>query len=338
MDELQDPLSEPQTPASLSGGLTNPRQSPVFYGPNGLRAGWRLLLFLAILSILFSAATMLMRLFHAPHLRDGITPGAVLLGEGLPFLMVLLGSWIMAQVERRTVGDYGLPARAAFGARFWQGAVTGFLAISALMGAIRLAGAFHFEGLALHGAELWKYGLLWAVVFLIVGLFEEFFFRGYALFTLTTGVGFWPSALVLSGIFGYVHHGNPGETWVGAFAAGLVGLLFCLLLRRTGDLWMAIGFHASWDWGETYFYGVPDSGQAAVGHLFNTSFSGPQWISGGTVGPEGSYFCVALLVLLFVAFSIWLREVKYPNAGAVSRQHNSPLTIEISPSRDVTGT
>jgi membrane protease YdiL (CAAX protease family) len=339
MDELNGPFSEPETPASLSGGaIANRRQSPVFYGPNGLRAGWRLLLFLAILSILFPAAAMLVRLFHAPRMRDGITPGAARFGEGLPLLIVLLASWIMAQVERRGLAAYGLPARFAFGARFWQGAIIGFLAISGLLGAIRMAGAFHLAGLALHGAELWKYGFLWAVVFLIVGLFEEFFFRGYALFTLTTGVGFWPAALVLSGIFGYVHHGNPGETWVGAFAAGLVGLLFCLLLRRTGDLWLAIGFHASWDWGETYFYGVPDSGQVAVGHLFNASFSGPRWISGGTVGPEGSYFCVALLVVLFVAFSIWLRETKYPNPAAISRQHNSSLAMETSPSSDATGT
>ena len=292
--------------------------SPVFYGPNGLRAGWRLLVFLAILAVLFSAAAMVLRVFrHAPF-RGEITPGAALLAEGLPLLLVLLASWTMAKLERRTIAYYGLPARLAFGAKFWMGGIFGFLSISALLVAIHVAGGFRLDGLALHGAEVWKYGLLWAGVFVVVGLFEEFFFRGYALFTLTTGIGFWPAALALSALFGYVHHSNGGETWVGAFNAGLVGLLFCLLLRGTGDLWMAIGFHAAWDWGETYFYGVADSGQVAVGHLFNASSAGPQWITGGSVGPEGSYFCVALLIVLFVIFAAALRTVKYPNPEATS--------------------
>ncbi len=321
------PMDEPTAPAAESeppGGPSPfffPRsgQSPVFYGPNGLRAGWRLLVFLAILSVLFSATALVLRIFRLAPFRGEITPGATVFGEGLPLLLVLLSSWIMAKMERRTLGDYGLPLRQAFGAKFWVGGVIGFLAMSSLLGAIRVAGAFHLDGLALHGAALWKYAFLWAAVFLIVGLFEEFFFRGYTLFTLTTGIGFWPAALLLSAAFGYVHHGNSGETWVGAFNAGLVGLLFCLLLRRTGDLWMAIGFHAAWDWGETYFYGVADSGQAAVGHLFNASFAGPQWITGGTVGPEGSYFCVALLIVLFVLFCVLLRETRYPNPAAISR-------------------
>ena len=338
-DEPSVPTSESESPGSQSPFLfPRSRQSPVFYGPDGLRAGWRLMVFLAILSVLFSAAALALRIFrHAPF-RGEIAPGATLLAEGLPLLLILLASWIMAKMERRSLADYGLPARTAFGAKFWAGGIVGFLSISALLGAIRIASAFHLDGLALHGSALWKYAFLWAAVFLIVGLFEEFFFRGYTLFTLTTGIGFWPAALVLSAVFGYVHHGNSGETWVGAFNAGLVGLLFCLLLRRTGDLWMTIGFHAAWDWGETYFYGVADSGQVAVGHLFNASFAGPQWLTGGSVGPEGSYFCVALLVLLFLVFAIVLRGAKYPAARSLSQQPNAAPMTEISPSNSASST
>ncbi|HWF39209.1 MAG TPA: type II CAAX endopeptidase family protein [Candidatus Acidoferrales bacterium] len=319
MDEPTSPASEPEPPRGPSPSLFPMQgQSPVFYGPNGLRAGWRLLAFLATLSVLFSAVMMALRFFrHAPF-RGEITPGAALLGEGVPLLLVLLGSWIMSHLERRTLADYGLPAWGAFGAKFWLGGVFGFLSISALLAAIYAAHGFHLDGLALRGASLWKYALLWAAVFVVVGLFEEFFFRGYMLFTLTTGIGFWPAALALSALFGYVHHGNSGETWLGAFNAGLVGLLFCLLLRRTGDLWMAIGFHAAWDWGETYCYGVADSGQVAAGHLLNASFAGPQWITGGTVGPEGSYLCTALLVVLFAIFAVLLRTVKYPNPASIT--------------------
>ncbi len=307
-----------------------PARSRIFYGPHGLRAGWRLLIFLAILAALFSSTALALRFVaHRAGPGTGITPGAALLGEGIPFLFVLIASWIMARLERRTIADYGLPRLQAFGTRTWQGAVIGFGSISALLGAMRIAGAFHVSGLALRGIAIWKYALLWGAAFVVVALFEEFLFRGYGLFTLTTGIGFWPAAIVLSVVFGYVHHSNSGETWVGAFAAGMVGLLFCLLLRRTGNLWMAVSFHAAWDWGETYFYGVADSGYLAPGHLFNATFSGPRWLTGGTVGPEGSFLCLGLLVLLWFIFALWLRDDKYPNlAGFAGRK--SPLELRDS--------
>jgi membrane protease YdiL (CAAX protease family) len=337
MGEPNDPLS-PAPPPVSSRPSQDLLPSRLFYGPNGLRAGWRLLMFLAILSALFSVTAMALRLMsHRGMPKAGITPEAALFGEGIPFLFVLIASWIMARIEGRTIADYGLPRQGVFGTNFWQGVTIGFTSISALLGAMRLDGAFHLTGLALHGVEILKYAALWAVVFVVVGFFEELLFRGYLLFTLATGVGFWPAAFVSSAVFGYVHHGNSGENWVGAFAAGLVGLVFCLLLRRTGDLWMPIGFHAAWDWGETYFYGVPDSGQGAPGHLLNADFSGPQWLTGGTVGPEGSYLCIGLLVLLWFIFIAWLREAKYPNPAAIAEPRLAVEAMGISASDKFAG-
>ena len=140
----------------------------------------------------------------------------------------------------------------------------------------------------------------------MVGFFEEFLFRGYPQFTLSTGIGFWPAALILSGLFWLGHMGNPGETWVGGFATSLAALLFCVSLWLTGNLWFAIGMHAAWDWAETYFFGVADSGMPANGHLLNTTLSGSKWMTGGTVGPEGSVvelvIVSAVIGLLFLRF------------------------------------
>ena len=95
-------------------------------------------------------------------------------------------------------------------------------------------------------------------------------------------------------------------------AAGLIGFFFCLTLRRTGNLWFAVGFHASWDWGETYLYSVPNSGTAAPGHLLTSSFHGSPWLSGGSVGPEGSVFVFVIIAGLWVVFDRFHPEVKYP--------------------------
>jgi membrane protease YdiL (CAAX protease family) len=113
--------------------------------------------------------------------------------------------------------------------------------------------------------------------------------------------GFWQAAWVTSTLFGAVHTGNNGENWIGIFAAGAIGFVFCVSVYVTGSAWWAIGCHASWDWAETYFYGTADSGLVARGHLLTATPAGnPLW-SGGTDGPEGSLLVLAVILLLLVA-------------------------------------
>ena len=67
----------------------------------------------------------------------------------------------------------------------------------------------------------------------------------------------------------------------------------------------------AWDWGESYLYSVPDSGTYLPGHLLNSTFHGPIWLTGGSVGPEGSYLTFAVLVALWFVFDRVYPEVKY---------------------------
>jgi membrane protease YdiL (CAAX protease family) len=181
---------------------------------------------------------------------------------------------------------------------------------------LRLAHAYSLGVAQLHGVDILKYGLLWAVTMIVATMVEEFFYRGYLQFTLTSGIGFWPAAVMTSALMAGAHMFNPGWTVLGLFTVGGFGLVACLLLRRTGDLWMPLGLHAAWDWGETYFYGVPDSGQMGNGHLFQGSFHGPAWLTGMPFGVEAGWPNVALLLMWWLLFARWLRAVKYPNAGA----------------------
>ncbi len=109
---------------------------------------------------------------------------------------------------------------------------------------------------------------------------------------------FWQAAWVTSTVFGLYHTINSGENSVGVFAAAAVGFVFCLSVRLTGSAWWAIGFHAAWDWAETFFYGTADSGLQGQGHLLSARPAGnPLW-SGGADGPEGSLLVLGVLVLL----------------------------------------
>jgi membrane protease YdiL (CAAX protease family) len=240
------------------------------------------------------------------------TVWAFVVGESVLLLSAFVPAWVMGRVEGHTLGDYGLPARKAFGGSFWVGAVWGFAWLTFLLAAMHGLHLFDFGGLALHGPRIFKFAAFYAAFFLMVALTEEFLLRGYAQFTLTRGMGFWPAAVLLSLLFGAIHLGNSGEAWIGALAAACIGLFFCLTLRRTGSLWFAVGFHASWDWGESFFYSVPDSGQISPGHLLTSTFHGSSWLTGGPVGPEGSVLVYVLIVAMWMVFDRTYRQVKYP--------------------------
>jgi CAAX protease family protein len=218
---------------------------------------------------------------------------------------------VMARIEKRPFSTYGLPVQRRLAGVFGIGAVWGLIGITALLLILRGDGAFYFGDLALHGSRILKFAAYWAFFFLIVGLFEEFIFRGYTLYTAASGIRFWPAAILLSAGFGAIHLGNPGENAIGIVGAAAIGLFFCLTIRRTGNLWFAVGFHASWDWGESFLYSVPDSGGMVPGHLLKSSFHGSSWITGGSVGPEGSVFVFLIIAVLWVVFDRMYPEVKY---------------------------
>jgi len=230
--------------------------------------------------------------------------------EIIRLLAATLPAFLMARMEERSIDDYGLPLRLAFGKLFWLGGFWGLGAISLLLLAMRGAHVFYFGHLALHGTRILRFAAFWGVFFLVVALFEEFLMRGYMLFTLAQSTGFWPAAALFSCAFGAIHLLNPGESWPGILGAAAIGFFFCLTLRRTGSLWFAVGFHAAWDWGETFVWGVPDSGTTAPGHLFGPSLvDRPAWLTGGSVGPEGSVLCLVLLAVVWLVF-----DRAYPQA------------------------
>ena len=255
------------------------------------------------------------------HLGGGLSSSELTVQGELPLkalmvFFVVLATWIVSRIEKRPLDDYGIPLRRAFGARFWEGTVWGFAMLSAILLALWVSGHFQIDSVALTGKGVFRWGFAWGVTFLAVSLNEELAFRGYWLFTMSRRMRFWPAAFFLSAVFGAAHLGNHGENILGILQVVATGLLFCLMIRRTGTLWFVIGFHAAWDWAETFFYGTPDSGLLGVGRLLNTSVHGPNWLTGGSAGPEGSIF--AMLILLLCAAMIHLRFPKamYPDRPA----------------------
>ena len=319
--------------------------SPILFGPYGLRAGWSLLIALVLFFVFFLCTGFLMTSTHlVPKQAMMHEPGPlpVFLTEISSFLCVALVTWIMAKIERRPIGIYGLGGTHKF-SRLILGAALGFVAISLLIFVLIKSGLLVIDRRLLTGSDAMRYAVLWIPGFLAIGLFEEYFFRGYLQYTLARGfsgfarflpgspdprtVGFWTAAVLVSFGFGAVHGSNPGESPIGLFCAGLASLVFCFSLWRTGSLWWAVGLHTAWDYGQSFVYGVGDSGMFFGHRLLQTHPVGSAILAGGTTGPEGSVFSLVVLSLIAVVIHFTQR----PGPTSYASKMPAPLPPPLEP-------
>uniref|UniRef100_E6QIN6 Putative Abortive infection protein n=1 Tax=mine drainage metagenome TaxID=410659 RepID=E6QIN6_9ZZZZ len=283
----------------------------VLFGRDGLRAGWSIALFVTAFFVFLSVGGFFAILIsghgvqeQVASLAHGLSARMLMAQEGISVFGLLGAGLVMALIEKRRLGDYNLADR-RFPAHIVAGLVGGFLALSGLVLALRAGGWIGFGQRAPSGFVVVGNALTWGAGFLLVALFEEGAFRCYLLRTFHRGFGggdwgWWAAALVSSAMFGSIHFSNHGEGWIGVGAAAGIGVVFCCSVRWTGSAWWAIGFHAAWDWTQTFFYGTADSGIVPTGHWLSTQPAGnPLW-SGGATGPEGSLAIVPLLVLVLI--------------------------------------
>ena len=285
----------------------------IFFNSDGLRAGWRLLIFVAIfVGLGFAADWIVPRVFHLKQ-RPFLDPVGSISDELQALIQVLVATWIMARIERRRFFAYGIPVRNAFGYDFWVGLAWGLASTSLLVGLIAAFGGYRILGLAIHGSAIWYLSGLWIVANLLIGFSEEIQFRAYLLTTLADGIGFWTAAILLSTGFGALHYFlKPHERWEDFASTGMLGLFMCFTLRRTGSLAFAIGFHAAFDFANLFVWSGQNAGEYAVGHLLETRWQGPQWLTGGFLGPEASWMIFAVIALMFVIFNRHYRQKKFP--------------------------
>jgi uncharacterized protein len=275
----------------------------------------RLLIWVAIALVVPAVLVFGLHLAGSPS-RSEMTVRMDLPAKALLAFFVALATVIVSRLEKRPLSDYGVPVRQAFGLKFWEGMIWGFSMLSLVLIALRAGGFFRVDSVGLRRTEFLHWALAWGAVFLAVSLYEELTFRGYWLFVMARRLRFWRAALFLSAVFGAAHLGNHGENVIGIVHVFATGLLFCLMIRRTGTLWFAIGYHAAWDWAETFFYGTPDSGLLGVGRFLNSSVHGPGWLTGGTAGPEGSIVSIAALLLCAGLIHLRFPNVVYPDRPA----------------------
>ena len=277
--------ADPNTaqPSSLRLGTPSPGDPNwVFFGSHGLRAGWSIVVF-AFLVLLLSpiCGTILsVVVYDIGHLTVGArSPLSTILGEGQWISALLLSALIVSRLERRRLSDYNLagPGR---GNHFIAGLAAGFIAVSMLVLTLSKGGWMQLGPTTLEGGEILKYGLLWAIGFALVGVFEEGAFRCYLLYTLTRGVNFWWALASIAPVCLYLRLTSGGHGVWGIYLASLAGLVPCLWLHLSKAA--GSGFwQAAW---------VTSVGFGFI-HTFN---SGENWIGVLAASGIGLVFCVSV--------------------------------------------
>lgn len=286
----------------------------IFHNGRELRAGWRLILFcMVIVAIGWAGGLAIDRLpldqFHGLH------PVPLLVDDVLLLLDAMIATVIMGRIEKRTLAIYGIPGiRELIGRKFWIGVLWGFAMTSAVIATMFLFGGYHVNGLNFTGAALLKYGLLWLLANILIGLSEEIAFRGYFMYTLSDGIGFW-NALIFESIgFGALHYfTKPYERWEDWVAVSLITVFITLALRRTGSLAFPIGMHAAFDFAFIYIFSGRNGGDFAAGRLLNAEFPGPNWLTGGKLGPEASWLMFPVAIAATIFLNLIYRQAKWPS-------------------------
>ena len=250
-----------------------------------------LVFYIAFIGVASGLADLIREFLHAPE-ND-------LLASTIRMVLVCVFTWIgyavyCRAIEGRKVSELD-PGKGLKQIAF--GLLLGFGFISILMLVMWATGGYQVTGFH-------EISVLWPFVVLAVqaGITEEILFRGIVFRIPEEGIGTWWSIVLSALIFGLLHIWNPNATLFSSISIALTaGVILGMLYVITRQLWVPIGMHIGWNFTLGGIYGAPVSGGEPNG-LLNSSFSGPEWLTGGAFGPEAS----VITVVVFVVFGFFL--------------------------------
>lgn len=307
----------------------------LFWNPEEKRLAmvWRLIIQLILMFVLALPLGYLQ--FYLLQSEMQPAPGVLIALNLLSVLTTLLGFmgsiWLTGRLfGRRKFADFGIH----FSRNWWTDLGFGMLLGAVLMaliflieyaaGWITITDAFHDPT---SQYPFWVGFLLQLLFFVNVGIYEEFFSRGFHLKNLSEGFNVFRrinpqtailiSLLLSSAFFGLLHAGNPNATWVSSFNIFLAGIFLAMGFILTGELAIPIGVHITWNFFQGNVFGFPVSGTNAGATLIAIEQKGPQLFTGGPFGPEAGLIGIAAIILGSVLTVLYVK-MRYGKAALFS--------------------
>jgi len=249
----------------------------------------------AILAIMVACQVGARMLFR-PLLGEG-TFTADVLAEFLGFSSIFVVLWLLLRHWlRRQFSSLG------FEPGGWLrhtviGAVIALLTMAATTVGIVLAGTSISAGeLQTRGAGAIGLGLLMLLATTVQSSSEEALFRGWLLPAIGNRFGVAAGVILSASVFMLAHAttGPPPLGWINLF---LFGCFAALLAIAEGGLWAASAWHAIWNWTQGGLLGFSVDRSVRQGLIASLHPTGPDFLTGGTFGPEGGIIVTGILVV-----------------------------------------
>lgn len=150
---------------------------------------------------------------------------------------------------------------------------------------------------------------------LLQGGTEEVATRGWLLTRIAARTNLPLAIAISSSLFGFLHLGNSGVTFLSVLNIVLDGVLAGLLLVYTDSIWLVVAQHGTWNYVQGNLLGFQVSGTGADASIFSfTMGSGPDWLTGGEFGAEGSIITTLVLLLsVVIVYRLGERREKVVN-------------------------
>ena len=162
------------------------------------------------------------------------------------------------------------------------------------------------------------------LLFILVAFVEEVVIRGYVLINLMEDMNRWLALFISAVLFTLMHLGNEGITLMADLNIFIAGILLGVNYIYTKNLWFAIFFHFAWNFFQGSIIGYHVSGMTIDTGIMEIITNGPNEITGGLFGFEGSAFAAILQLIAIVALAIYYEKkygkdlVKYKQKVAVA--------------------
>lgn len=259
----------------------------------------RLICYAAAIIALAIVAKLLAQLLVPPLPSPMHAPLMAVRNVLLPIAMFAVYALLVRSIEHRFASEIDVRKGLAM---FLIGSAAGIF----MMGTVCLA--LWALGMATFSAGTGLDGLTVTLAYnLATAMGEELLFRA-VLFRIVEEVTGTTAAIVISAaIFGLLHSANPGATVFGIGALSLeFGVMLALAYVLTRNLWLAIGIHLAWNFTQGYVFGVAVSGTDQPYGLLKTAVSGPDLLTGGSFGPEGSILSLGISAIASTALVIMI--------------------------------
>lgn len=269
-----------------------------------LRTGWRLLVFIILLSAIVIAVNVSWRALGLPgRTVDGVVQSWTFLW----FTLIITGSALglvlslLRYFEKRGPDAIGMPFDRRFFPATFAGLLIGALPIVLLVGLALAAGYGEVRMRSIDLSQLAGSLVPMLAVGFALAAWEEFVLRGYIFRQLSLGINPVAAVLITGVAFGLLHSGNPGANWQGLLYTAIGGILMGGLLLRTGSLWLLIGYHFGWNATASAVFGLELSGFEEGASILSSTLSGADWQTGGNYGFEASVPAVIFEILVLSA-------------------------------------